>query len=276
MFGTVPKVLWEKTNPPDDHNRIDMEARALFLDGGPGGRRILIDCGIGGDFIPKYGQKLGAKFAEMYAVNADSTVENSPSGAVGALKSLGLSTSDVTDVILTHLHFDHCGGATMAAGDKLVPTFPKARYYVQKRNLETARHPNLREKASYFAANFEPLFEAGVVELLDGPRENLLPGISVMMTDGHTTGQQVVKISDGKTTLVYCADLIPTSTHVRLAWVMGYDLRPLDLIEEKRALLEQAAAGEWYLFFEHDPYMDAARVISEKGDFAVRERVKLS
>jgi glyoxylase-like metal-dependent hydrolase (beta-lactamase superfamily II) len=268
MFGTVPKVLWEKTNPPDDHNRIDMEARALFLDGGPGGRRILIDCGIGGDFIPKYGQKLGAKFAEMYAVNSASTVENS-------LKSLGLSTSDITDVILTHLHFDHCGGATMASGDELVPTFPKARYYVQKRNLETARQPNLREKASYFAPNFEPLFEAGVVEVLDGARENVLPGVSVMVSDGHTTGQQMVKVSDGKTTLVYCGDVIPTSTHVRLAWVMGYDLRPLDLIEEKRALLDRAAAENWYLFFEHDPYMDAARVASDRGDFAVSERLKL-
>ncbi|MEK7354816.1 MAG: MBL fold metallo-hydrolase, partial [Bdellovibrionota bacterium] len=106
-------------------------------------------------------------------------------------------------------------------------------------------------------------------------RENLIPGISLMITDGHTTGQQTVRVTDGTTTLVYCADLIPTSTHVRLAWVMGYDLRPLDLIEEKRVLLDQAAAGGWYLFFEHDPYMDCAVVTADKGDFAVRERVKL-
>lgn len=270
MFGTVPKVLWEKTNPPDDHNRIDMEARALFLDGGHGGRRILIDCGIGGDFIPKYGQKLGAKFAEMYSVGASSGVENS-------LKSLGLSTDDITDVILTHLHFDHCGGATRWSEKegRLVPTFPRARYYVQKRNLETARTPNVREKASYFGANFEPLFEAGAMEIVDGPREELLPGVSVSISDGHTSGQQIVRVSDGSTALVYCGDLIPTSTHVRLAWVMGYDLRPLDLIEEKRVLLERAAAEGWYLFFEHDPYMDAALVASEKGDFTVRERLRL-
>ena len=269
MFGTVPKVLWEKTNPTDEHNRIEMEARTLFLDGGPGGRRILIDCGIGGDFIAKYGQKLGAKFAEMYSVKSQGAVEK-------YLNSLGLSLGDITDVILTHLHFDHAGGATCARLDQLVPTFPNAKYYIQKANLETARHPNIREKASYFSPNFEPLAQAGVLEILDGPIENFLPGISAIVSHGHTTGQQIIKISDEKTTLVYCADLIPTSTHIRLAWIMGYDLRPLEIIEEKRQLLEKAAAHGWYLYFEHDPYVDAARVAAEKGDFTVLERLRLA
>lgn len=270
MFGTVPKVLWEKTNPPDDHNRIQMEARALLLDGGPdknqGHRRILIDCGIGGDFIPKYGEKLGSKFAEMYAVEGTSAIEKN-------LKSLGLTLEDITDVILTHLHFDHAGGATCVRDGVLAPTFPNAKYYVQKANLETARHPNLREKASYFAANFQPLLDAGVVTILDGDVEDLLPGTSVKVTNGHTLGQQVVKVSDGRSTLLYCGDLIPTSTHIRLAWVMGYDLQPLTLIEEKKELLTPAAREGWYLFFEHDPYLDAVRVEENKGDFAVKERI---
>lgn len=268
MFGTVPKVLWEKTNPADDHNRIAMEARALLLDGGPG-QRILIDCGIGADFNAKYGEKLGPKFAEMYNVSGGSGVEKS-------LNSLGLRLEDINHVILTHLHFDHAGGATREVGGKLMPTFANARYFVQKANLETALKPNLREKASYYTANIQPLIDAGVLTTLDGASDDILPGISVRVSNGHTRGHQSVVVSDVKTTLVYCGDLIPTSSHVRLAWVMGYDLDPLTLIEEKRQILATAAQGDWYLYFEHDPYMDAAKVEEAKGDFAVRERLLLT
>jgi glyoxylase-like metal-dependent hydrolase (beta-lactamase superfamily II) len=268
MFGTVPKVLWEKTNPADDQNRIEMEARALLLDGGPG-KRIMIDCGIGGDFSAKYGEKLGPKFAEMYNVLGGSGVEKS-------LNSRGIQLSDINVVILTHLHFDHAGGATSERNGKLVPTFPNAQYFVQKANLETALHPNMRERASYYAANFQPLLDAGVLTLLDGPTENILPGISVRVSNGHTRGHQMVLVSDEKTNLIYCGDLIPTSSHVRLAWVMGYDLEPLTLIEEKRDILTPAAEGDWYLYFEHDPYMDAAKVEFVKGDFVVRERISLA
>jgi glyoxylase-like metal-dependent hydrolase (beta-lactamase superfamily II) len=268
MFGTVPKVLWEKSNPADAQNRIEMEARALLLDGGAG-QRILIDCGIGGDFIAKYGEKLGSKFKEIYSVSADSSVEAS-------LKKLGLTTADINHVILTHLHFDHCGGATKFDGRELVPAFENATYYVQKENYETAIKPNLRERASYYAANFEPLKQAGVLKFLEGDRADLLPGISVLTTNGHTHMQQVVKVTDGASTLLYCGDLIPTSSHVRLAWVMGYDLEPLKLIEEKQVLLAQAAQENWTLFFEHDPYADAARIEESKGDFAVKERLMLA
>jgi glyoxylase-like metal-dependent hydrolase (beta-lactamase superfamily II) len=267
MFGTVPKVLWEKSNPADDHNRIEMEARALLLDGGPG-KRIMIDCGIGGDFTAKYGEKLGPKFAEIYNVHGGSGVEKS-------LNSLGIRPEDINSVVLTHLHFDHAGGATCERAGKLVPTFVNATYYVQRANLETAQNPNLREKASYFPANFQPLLDAGVLKLLDGPTESFLPGISVRVSHGHTRGHQMVIVGDGKTNLVYCGDLIPTSSHVRLAWVMGYDLEPLTLIQEKREVLTPAAKGDWYLYFEHDPYMDAAKVEEIKGDFAVRERIAL-
>lgn len=268
MFGTVPKVLWEKSNPADEHNRIEMEARALLLDGGPG-QRILIDCGIGSDFTEKYGEKLGPRFAEMYSVSKDSSVETT-------LSKLGLKTSDINHVILTHLHFDHCGGATKFHGSQLVPTFESATYYVQKENYDTAMKPNLRERASYYAPNFEPLVKAGVLKFLDGEVTDLLPGVSVLLTHGHTHAQQVVKVSDNQGhTLLYCGDLIPTSSHVRLAWVMGYDLEPLKLIEEKRHLLTTAAKEGWTLFFEHDPYSDAAQVEANKDDFAVKERLSL-
>jgi len=267
MFGTVPKVLWEKTNPPDDQNRIPMEARALLLVSAE--RKVLIDCGNGGDFIAKYGERLGTKFAIMYNVGGDGP------NLLSSLKKNGYSPEDITDVILTHLHFDHAGGGTTEKAGQLIPTFPKATYYVQRRNLETAKNPNLREKASYFPANFEPLLAAGKLQLLDGPVKNLLPGISVEVSDGHTQGQQVVLVQAEGKSLLYCGDVVPTSSHVRSAWIMGYDLNPLQIIEEKRALLARAAKEGWYLFFEHDPYADSAQVMEEKGDFAVRERFHL-
>ncbi len=267
MFGTVPKVLWERSNPPDEKNRIPMEARALLLKSPT--RKILIDCGNGSDFVAKYGEKLGPKFAEMYGLDASGPT---------LLKSLahhGLKPEDVTDVILTHLHFDHAGGGTTEKNGQLVPTFPKAQYYVQKANFETASKPNIREKASYFPANYEPLQKSGKLTLLDGAQTNVIPGISVLISNGHTQGHQMVKVSDGKTSLLYCGDVVPTSSHVRLAWVMGYDLEPLRLIEEKIQVLGPAADEKWLLYFEHDPYCDAATIQRSGNDFALTERYHL-
>jgi glyoxylase-like metal-dependent hydrolase (beta-lactamase superfamily II) len=264
MFGTVPKVLWEKTNPPDDKNRIKMEARGLLLKSR--GNNILIDCGNGGHFTAKYGEKLGSKFAELYNIDGEGpSLEKS-------LKAHGLTVEDIHHVILTHLHFDHAGGATIEKDHKLVPTFPNAKYYVQRANLETASHPNLREKASYFEANYQPLMEAKVLTILEGPANEFLPGISTLISNGHTQGQQMVKVTDGKTTLLYCGDVVPTSTHVRIPWLMGYDLHPLLLMEEKQKYLSEAADHSWYLFFEHDPYCDSALIEKKGTDFQVKER----
>lgn len=264
MFGTVPKVLWEKSNPPDEKNRIEMEARALLLKSP--GCNILIDTGNGSDFIAKYGEKLGTKFAEMY------NIDDSGPSLLKSLKTHGLGVDDINHVILTHFHFDHAGGATTEREGKLVPTFPKATYWAQKGNLETASQPNLRERASYYPANFQPLIDAGVLNLLDGATENILPGISVLTSDGHTKSQQMVKVTDGQTTLLYCGDVVPTSTHVRIPWLMGYDLHPLTLMEEKQKYLGQAADHSWYLFFEHDPYCDSALIERNGQDFAVQKR----
>lgn len=264
MFGTVPKVLWEKTNPADQENRIQMEARALLLKSSK--KNILIDTGNGSDFILKYGEKLGAKFSEMYAID-----QNGPS-LMKSLKDHGLEPEDITDVILTHLHFDHAGGATTEKNGVLAPTFPNATYYVQTENLETAQNPNVRERASYYPANFDPLLKANQLKLINGPKDNLLAGISVWVSNGHTQGHQVVIVEDANTRLIYCGDVIPTSSHVRSAWVMGYDLNPLQIIKEKGYLLNQSLNKLTYYFFEHDPYCDIATVEQDKNDFKVKER----
>lgn len=267
MFGTVPKVLWQKTNPADNQNRIQMEARALLLKSP--NHCILIDTGNGSDFVAKYGEKLGKQFADIYAVE-----QNGPS----LLKSLahhGLQPEDIHDVILTHLHFDHAGGATTQKNNQLVPTFPKARYHLQRKNLETAENPNRRERASYFKANFEPLLKNEVLQLIDGDTSNRWPGVSLMVSNGHTQAHQVVHIHDDSHHLFYCGDVIPTSTHVRLAWGMGYDLNPLLLMEEKNNILKQAVQKKAYLFFEHDPYCDLALVDPHHQDYHVKERFRL-
>ncbi len=264
MFGTVPKVLWEKSNPADSKNRIQMEARGLLLKSPE--RNVIIDCGNGADFTAKYGEKLGAKFAEMYNID-----DKGPS-LEKSLRHHGLSPDDIDEVILTHFHFDHAGGGTTEKGGQIVPRFPKATYYVQKKNLETAEKPNLRERASYFPANFKPLLESGKLKLLDGEKENLLPGISVYISNGHTQAQQIVKVTDGEVSLLYCGDVVPTSSHVRIPWLMGYDLNPLLLMEEKTKYLGMAADQSWFLFFEHDPYCDSALIERSGPDFAVKER----
>lgn len=270
MFGTVPKVLWEKSNPADEQNRILMEARALLIKSKD--KTILVDTGNGSDFRLKYGDSAGAKFEQMYGVSHPE--DKNAVNLYNSLEKLGVKTSDVTDVILTHLHFDHAGGSTCDRSGVLAPTFENATYYVQKENLETALNPNRREKASYLKPNFEPLLKVGCLKTLDGPQE-LFPHISVSLSQGHTRGQQNVLISDGKNSLFYCADLIPTSTHTKLAWVMGYDLDPLKIIEEKEAILTKADKENWHLFFEHDPYCDAAQVQFNGKDYEVIKRFSL-
>jgi len=225
MFGTVPKVLWSKTNPSDDENKILMDCRCLLLVSDD--KKILIDTGLGGDFVEKYGLKMGLNFYAHYNIK-----KGEDSGIIKALEKQALQTTDITDVILTHLHFDHAGGATKSIDGKIIPTFENATYYIQKENLEVAKNPNLREKASYYSCNFEPLIEHNCLKVLNGS-EDLFKNIRLSITHGHTQGQQTVWIDDGSTSLLYCADLIPTATHVRLPWVMGYDLEPLKLIEER-------------------------------------------
>ncbi|MGH7741197.1 MAG: MBL fold metallo-hydrolase [Candidatus Eiseniibacteriota bacterium] len=256
MFGSVPKPLWNREHPADERNRIRLAMRCLLVVGE--GRRILVDDGLGEKFSPK--------LRDIYRVEQDEqNLERS-------LAALGLGVGDITDVVLTHLHFDHAGGSTRAEGGRLVPRLPAARYYVQRRNLENARRPNLRERASYLAENFEPLAEAGVLETWEGPREPW-PGFEVFTADGHTRGQQLVRISGPEGALYFVADLIPTASHVRIPFVMGYDMAAIETMAEKRTLLERAAAENAWICLEHDARIALGRPRADGEDFAWGETV---
>ncbi len=258
MFGVVPRPLWQKTNPPDEKNRICMAARALLILGE--NRRILVDTGNG----VKYSEKQTA----IYRFEAP------PGAAEAALARYGLSPGDITDVILTHLHFDHAGGSTLPSPSGIVPAFPNARYVVQRDHWNAALHPSERDRASFFPDDYMPLRREGLLELIDGEGE-LFPGIVVRLFHGHTTALQAPLISGGGSTLLFCADLIPMVPHVQLPWIMGYDLRPLVTLEEKRAVLTAAADEGWILALEHDPQAEAVTVVRGERGFGVDRTLSL-
>lgn len=254
MFGSVPKPLWSKLQPPDERNRIRLAMRCLLLEGEQG--RILVDVGVGHKFSPK--------LADIYRVEHEvHTLERS-------LAALELTPADVTDVLLTHLHFDHAGGSTKLENGRVVPTFPKARYHVQRRNLENARHPNPRERASYMPENFEPLFEHGALDAWEGPRESW-DGIDLIPVDGHTRGQQVVRVSGAGGVLYFVADLIPTASHVRIPFVMGYDMAAIETMQEKQTLLERAIGENAWIVLEHDPRVAMGRPARDGDDYGWAE-----
>lgn len=259
MFGVVPKPVWSKKIPVDALNRIDLRVRCLLVRDKD--RVILIDNGIG--------HKEDDKFCEMFRVDYNRfTLEKS-------LAAHGLTFANVTDVILTHLHFDHAGGSTRRdPSGAIVPAFPNATYYVQKSNLDWALHPTERDRASYITHNFQPLLDAGKLVTLNGATE-IFTGIHGELSEGHTTGLQTLRITDGHTTLFYLADLVPTVVHLPLPWIMGYDLRPLVTLEEKREVLTKAARDKWILAFEHCPHTSAATVTLNDKGYAIPTMVAL-
>lgn len=256
MFGSVPKALWSRSHPPDEQNRIRLAMRCLLLEGH--GRRVVVDVGAG--------DKLDARLAGIYRLG------EGPESLERALGAAGIAPADVTDVILTHLHFDHAGGSTRRDGDRLTPAFARARYHVQRRNLDNARRPNLRERASYMAENFEPLAEAGVLTTWDGP-QSPWPGLEILTAEGHTRGQQLVRVSGGGTSLTFVADVVPTAAHVRIPFVMGYDVAAIETMAEKAALLGRAAEEGGWIALEHDPVVAFGRPRRERDDFAWDETI---
>jgi glyoxylase-like metal-dependent hydrolase (beta-lactamase superfamily II) len=255
MFGVVPKPLWERRAPPDDRNSIPMAHRPLLVR--TRDHIVLIDAGIGA--------KMSEKDVQIYGI------DRTP-GIVRALADAGVAPGDVDVVIASHLHFDHAGGFTERQGDRLVPAFPRATYYVRRGEWDDATHPHERNRASYLAENFVPLAEAGVMQLVEADGE-ILPGISVHRTGGHTRHHQLVRIESGGRVGIFAADLFPTTAHVDEAWIMGYDLYPMDTLAYKRTFVREAIAREYVIFFEHDPAI-AAGIIREQGSRKTVEEVQ--
>ena len=255
MFGVVPRVLWEEVAPPDDRNRIRLAMRAWLVRGG--GRTILIDAGAGGKLDPKVGTLFG--------------FEDVPSLDV-SLRAAGVGVADIDLVVASHLHFDHAGGFTTRDADGTVrPRFPNARYNVRRGEWDDALNPHERNRASYFAENYVPLRDAGVLDLVDEDGE-VAPGIRVRRTGGHTMHHQIVEIHDGGQTAIFAADLLPTAAHLPLPYIMGYDLYPMDTLAFKRGFLAEAVERDYLILFEHDPEIAAGRIRAEDGKLRV-ERV---
>jgi len=254
MFGVVPQPLWSKANPPDDRNRIDLGMRLLLIEGRD--RTWLVDTGIG----DKWDRKLNSIYRVENAMLPDQ-----------ALLHAGHDPAAVTDVILTHLHFDHGGGATRADG---TPVFESARYHLQRSQFEWARDPSPKDRASFRPPDFMPLFEQDRLVLHEG-RTEVADGIELIVVDGHTRGQQLVKVAGGGETLLYAADLVPTATHLRTPYVMAYDNEPLKTIAEKTEWIGRAADEGWICFFEHDARTTACRVRRGEKDFEAGEEVSI-
>lgn len=246
IFGIVPKTIWSKYHTPDERNRILCVTRCLLIQGN--GRLILVDTGSG----TKWNEKQKAIY----------TIEHS---LKNSLEQLGFHPEDVTDVLLTHLHFDHAGGATEEHDGVVQSVFPRATYYVQQQHWNWALHPTEKDRGSFRPQDFLPLQEYNQLKLLDG-ETTIADGISVIVTTGHTVAQQLVKISDGTTTVLYCGDFLPYAALIPFPYIMAYDLFPLETLNEKKRLLQQAADEKWLLVLEHDPSIEAITVRqTEKG-----------
>ena len=250
MFGVVPKSIWSRTNPSDENNLCPWAMRCLLVS--DGNRLVLIDNGIG--------DKQDARFFSHYYLHGDASLAKS-------LQQLGVHPTDITDVFLTHLHFDHCGGSVKyGSHGQYELTFPRATYWTNEAHLNWATVPNPREKASFLEENILPLQEHGVLKYLDLATKSLFPGFDFLTMDGHTDKQMLPKMQYKGHTLVFMADLLPSVGHIPLPYVMGYDTRPLLTLQEKQQFLEEAAQNQFVLFLEHDSVNECCTVkMTEKG-----------
>jgi glyoxylase-like metal-dependent hydrolase (beta-lactamase superfamily II) len=243
MFGAVPKPLWERRIPADERNRIPLAMRCLLVEAPEA--LVLVDTGLG--------NKESAKFLDIYGVSNSAVSEGAPTRLEDAIRHAGFEPSDVDVVVNTHLHFDHAGGNTFADESGTVwVSFPKARHVLQRKELDFARSRNERVRASYLAHNFEPVVDAGLWDLVDGAAQ-VSEGVRVLPTPGHIPHHQSVLIESEDQVACFLADVCPTSAHLPLPWIMGYDLEPLVTLESKRGLWARALAEDWLLVFEHDP-----------------------
>lgn len=260
MFGVVPKSIWQRTNPADDRNMCTWAARLLLIE--EGDRLILVDTGLG--------DKQDEKFFSYYYRHGDATLD-------GSLAAHGFHRDDITDVFLTHLHFDHVGGAIVRDGDRLVPAFKNATYWSNKQHWEWALFPNHREKPSFLQENILPIYDSGklsFIEVEDGIRfsENIV----VRFAYGHTDAMMLPQINYNGRTLLYAADLLPSAGHIPLPYVMSYDVRPLTTMEERKRYWQEAVDGDYTLFLEHDPHHECCTIRSMEKGYRLKDTLSLA
>ena len=259
MFGVVPKTIWGKLHAPDTNNLCTWAMRCLLIEDGK--QLILIDCGLG--------NKQDDKFFSHYEPHGDDTLDKS-------LAALGFSADDITDVLLSHLHFDHCGGAIKRVGDTLVPSFKNATYWSHKQHWDWATKPNGREKASFLKENILPIQDSGQLRFIEAGSTAIHPAITIKTVNGHTESMMIPHIQYHNRTIVYCADLFPSIWHLPIPFIMAYDTRPLLTLDERQQFLPHAVANDYLLFFEHDPYTELCSLKQTERGVREGERIKMS
>jgi glyoxylase-like metal-dependent hydrolase (beta-lactamase superfamily II) len=261
MFGVVPKTLWSRKIDVDAKNRIPMAMRCLLVESQQTGRLYLIDDGLG----TKFNEKMSAIY----------NVDHQHSNLLSSLEQHGFTADDITDVVFTHLHFDHCGGTTFYDDEgEIRHTFKNATYHITKKHFETATNPNVREKASFLPDNIEPLAGSDRLHLVE-KHHQYEDGFSTLSANGHTLGQQLPRFDAGGETIIFAADLLPTNVHLPLPWVMGYDMRPIETLNEKEAFLEETVEKKWYIYLEHDAQIELIRVHKQNNKFGIEESLTL-
>ena len=259
MFGIIPKPIWEKKVSADELNRVNMVTRSLLLVSDE--KKILIDTGNGTKWEEKYKQ--------IYDINTDQyNIEKS-------LGKYGFSSEQITDVICTHMHFDHIGGNTKIKSGEVVPTFPNAKYWISEENWKLANHPSQKDAGSFIEHDWKVLAENQMIEIIDG-REPFIEGIETFVTHGHTPGLLHPIVSDGSNKLFYGADIFPMAAHIPIPWVMAYDVQPVVTMEEKQKLLQKMGCEDWILFFEHDPHIQACTVHKGEKHYKLNKRIQIS
>ena len=259
MFGIIPKPVWEKKVSADKLNRVNMVTRSLLLVNDE--KKILIDTGNGTKWEEKYKQ--------IYDIKTDQyNIEKS-------LGKYGFSSEQITDVICTHMHFDHIGGNTKVESGVVVPTFPNAKYWISEENWKLANHPSQKDAGSFIEHDWKVLAENQMIEIIDG-REPFIEGIETFITHGHTPGLLHPIVSDGSNKLFYGADIFPMVAHIPIPWVMAYDVQPVVTMEEKQKLLQKMEREDWILFFEHDPHIQACTVHKDGKHYKLNKEIKIS
>ena len=260
MHGVVPKSMWNKSNPADENNLCTWAMRCLLME--ENNKLILIDTGMG--------NKQDEKFFSHFHPHGDDTLEKS-------LNVLGFSSDDVTDVFLTHLHFDHCGGAIKRAGEKLIPAFKNAIYWSNETHWNCAIQPNAREKASFLKENILPIQESGQLKFIEHKEGiSFTDNMEIRFMNGHTESMMLPLINYNGQKILYCADLIPSAAHISLPWVMGYDMRPLDTLSEKEKVFNEAIENNWLLFFEHDRLNELGSLQQTEKGVRLNEIIQMS